>query len=508
MQRRGLVRNAPWPVLPRILKKSRLKSIFGTAQCLTMAIAGAYNLVDLSQLNYIEQKKAVTGSCGGNTMTAKDSSMILSASVMHGLGMHLGAWAAREGDVSDYIGPQMYKEIAQVAEAGKLHAIFLADGMTNAEAGTERPCGAMDPVTILALMAAVTQRIGLVGTASTTYSQPYDLARRFATLDHLCQGRAGWNSVATFLPAVASNFGGGELPDHGSRYARADEFIDVVLKLWDSWESDALVGDKTGKVFAKADKVHEINHVGKYFSVRGPLPFPQPPQGRPVIFQAGASPEGRDQAARYADVAFTAQHLLEDGLEFRTDMRRRAAGHGRNPDHIKILPGILPILGGTEAEAWQRKKVLDEALGLGPELLKLARRVGLAVEVLELDQPFPAHLLGPDEQFSGSIGFRRTLVNLAVKEKLTVRELLARYGGGHQQIVGTPEQVADIMKTWMQAGAADGFNLMVDMLPSGFHDVVDMLVPELQRRGMFHREYEHETLRGNLGLPPVKPTQF
>ncbi|VCU68630.1 Nitrilotriacetate monooxygenase component A [Pigmentiphaga humi] len=433
-------------------------------------------------------------------MAVKNSSMILSASVMHGLGMHLGAWAARDGEVTDYLRPEMYLQIARTAEAGKLHAIFLADGMTNAEAGTERPCGSMDPVTILALMAAVTNRIGLVGTASTTYNQPYDLARRFATLDHLTRGRAGWNSVATFLPAVASMFGGGTLPDHESRYARADEFIDVTLKLWDSWEDDALVGDKANKLFAHAGKVHEINHAGEYFSVRGPLPFARPPQGRPVIFQAGASPEGRDQAAKYADVVFTAQHLLEGGVEFRSDMRRRAQSYGRHPDQIKILPGILPVLGATEADAWRRKDMMDEALGLGPELLKLARRVGLDVEVLKLDEPFPAHLLGPDEAFSGSIGFRRTLVNLAVKEKLTVRQLLARYGGGHQQIVGTPEQVADIMATWLEAGGADGFNLMVDMLPSGFDDVVGMLVPELQRRGMFHREYEHATLRENLGL--------
>lgn len=441
-------------------------------------------------------------------MTAKNPSMILTASMMHGLGMHLGAWAAREGDVTDYITPDMYLDIARTAEAGKLHAIFLADGNTNAEAGTTRPVGAMDPVTLLALMASVTTRIGLVGTASTTYSQPYDLARRFATLDHLSRGRAAWNSVATFLPAVAAMFGGGGLPDHESRYARADEFIDVVLKLWDSWEEGALVGDKVNKVFARAELVHEIKHVGKHFSVLGPLPFPRTPQGRPVIFQAGASPEGRDQAARYADVVFTAQHLLDDGVAFRTDMRQRAAAHGRDPDAIKILPGILPILGATEAEAWARKKALDDAIGLGPELKKLAARVGLPVEVMELDKPFPVHLLGPDAEFSGSIGFRKTLVNLAVKEKLTVRELVARYGGGHQQVVGTPEQLADTIEQWLQAGGADGFNLMVDVLPSGFGNIVDMLVPELQRRGIFHRDYEHATLRENLGLPKVVPFSF
>lgn len=433
-------------------------------------------------------------------MAVTQNSMILSASLMHGLGMHMGSWRAREGAVADYLNARMYLDIARKAEKGKLHALFLADGMTNAEAGTERPCGSLDPATVLSVMAAVTQRIGLVGTASTTYNHPYDVARRFATLDHLSGGRAAWNSVATFLPAVAAMFGGGELPDHTNRYARADEFIDVVVKLWDSWEEGALVGDKAANIFARADKVHEINHVGTHFSCRGPLPFPRPPQGRPVIFQAGASPEGRDQAAKYADVVFTAQHLLEDGIAFRADMRKRAAAHGRDPDGIKILPGILAILGATEAAAQKRRLALDEALGLGPELLKLARRVGVPVDSLRLDEPFPVHLLCPDAEFSGSTGFRRTLVNLAVKENLTVRELLGRYGGGHQQVVGTPEQIATVIQQWLEAGAADGFNIMVDTLPSGIDDLVDLLVPELQARGLFHREYEHDTLRGNLGL--------
>jgi FMN-dependent oxidoreductase (nitrilotriacetate monooxygenase family) len=430
-----------------------------------------------------------------------EPSMILSASLMHGLGMHQGAWMARSGAVSDYVSAAMYAEIARTAESGKLHALFFADNLTNAESGTDRPCGALDPVMLLTLMAAVTDHVGLVATASTTYSEPYELARRFATLDHLSGGRAGWNCVATFNPAVANQFGGRELPDHKNRYARMDEFIDVVVQLWDSWEEGALLGDKAAGRFADPELVHEINHFGENFQVRGPLPFPRTPQGRPLIFQAGASPEGRDQAAKNADVVFTAQHLLEDGAEFRTDLRRRAEAYGRNPDSLKVLPGVLAILGRTEAEAQQRWQLLTDVLGIEPELIKLSRRVGLPVEALELDKPFPTHLLGPDEEFSGSIGFRRTLVNLAVKEDLTVRGLLARYGGGHQQIVGTAEQVADVMQEWLEAGGADGFNLMIDMLPSGMDDVVTLLVPELQRRGIFHREYEHKTLRENLGIP-------
>ncbi|MFC4943012.1 NtaA/DmoA family FMN-dependent monooxygenase [Pseudonocardia sp. GCM10023141] len=430
--------------------------------------------------------------------------MILSAAVMHGLGMHQGAWLAREGDASDYVSPELFTEIARTAESGKLHAIFFADGLTNAEQGTSLPCGALDPTILLAHMAAATTRLGLVSTATTTYNTPYELARRFGSLDHLSRGRIGWNAVATFNPAAAAQFGTGELPDHENRYKRMNEFVDVMVALWDSWEEGALVGDKASGVFARADLVHEINHNGEYYSVKGPLPFPRSPQGRPALFQAGSSPDGRDLAARTADVVFTAQHLLDGAVEFRADMRARAAAHGRDPDRMKVLPGILPVLGATEAAAQERRRHLDDVLGTGPELLKLARRVGVPVEALELDKPFPVHLVGPDAEFSGSVGFRSSLINLAVQENLTVRGLLARYGGGHHQVVGTPEQLADIMATWIAAGAADGFNLMVDMLPSGFHDVVDMLVPELQARGMFHLDYEHATLRENLGVVPAR----
>jgi FMN-dependent oxidoreductase (nitrilotriacetate monooxygenase family) len=426
--------------------------------------------------------------------------VILTAALMHGLGIHLGAWMAREGEASDYVSPALYAELARKAEAGKLHAVFLAEQITNQENGVERPCGTLDAVTVLSYMAAVTERIGLVGTASTTYNQPYELARRFATLDHLSRGRVGWNSIATQNPHTMEQFGGGEHPDHEGRYERADEFIDIVLKLWDSWEEGSLVGDKAKAVFGRADLVHTIDHVGKYFQVKGPLPFARSPQGRPVVFQAGSSPRGREQAARFADCVFTAQHLVEDAVDFRTDMRRRAQAEGRDPDSIKILPGMSLILGDTEEAAWARKTRLEEVLGFGPNLAKLARRLGLPVEALELDKPLPLDQLVPESEFKGSIGFRRSILNLAAKENLSVRDLSLRYGGGHQEVIGTPEQVADLMQTWMQAGAADGFTLMIDMLPSGMADVVDMLVPELQRRGLFHTDYEHEMLKDSLGV--------
>jgi FMN-dependent oxidoreductase (nitrilotriacetate monooxygenase family) len=437
-------------------------------------------------------------------MSTDNQQLILSAALMHGLGMHLGAWMARDGEASDYLSAAMYKEIAESAEAGKLHALFLAEQITNQEMGAERPAGTLDTATVLSLMAAVTSRIGLVGTASTTYNHPYDVARRFATLDHLSGGRVGWNSVATQNPTVSRVFGFSEHPDHEDRYERADEFIEIVIRLWESWEEGALAGDKANALFAREDMLHGVDHAGKYFNVRAVLPFMRSRQGRPVIFQAGASPRGRDQAAKFADSVFTAQHLIEGALEFRGDIRARTAAYGRDPDSIKVLPGVSVILGATETEARQRKQHLEDVLGAGPHLEKLARRVGLPVDaLLDLDQPFPAHLLGPDEEFKGSIGFRRSIVSLAVKENMTVRELVASYGGGHQQIVGTPEQVADMMQEWLRAGAADGFTLMIDMLPSGIHQVTEMLVPELQSRGLFHTEYEHDTLRASLGLPAV-----
>lgn len=428
--------------------------------------------------------------------------MILSAALMHGLGIHLGAWMAREGDASDYVSGSFYKKLARIAEDGKLHALFLAEQITNQENGVDRPCGTLDTAVTLSLMAAVTEKIGLVGTASTTYNTPYELARRFATLDHLSGGRVGWNSIATQNPHAAQQFGLGEHPDHEERYERADEFIDVVLRLWDSWKEGALVGDKSSAVFGRADLVSEINHVGKYYAVKGPMPFPRTPQGRPVIFQAGSSPLGREQAAKFADCVFTAQHLKEDGIAFRTDMRRRVAAIGRHPDSIKILPGMSVILGETEEKAWARKKKLEEVLGFGPNLAKLARRIGMPVEALDLDKPLPLDKIVPEAAFKGSIGFRRSILNLAAKEGLTVRELSLRYGGGHQEVVGTAAQVADIMQDWIEAGAADGFTLMIDMLPSGLEQVVELLVPELQKRGLFHQDYAHDTLSASLGLAP------
>jgi FMN-dependent oxidoreductase (nitrilotriacetate monooxygenase family) len=425
--------------------------------------------------------------------------LILNAAVL-GLGLHMGAWRYREGDPFDYTKMEFYQEIGRIAEAGCLQAIFLADTLAVAEENFERPnFGAMDPTIVLAAVASATKHVGLVATASTTYNEPYNLARRIATLDHLSRGRASWNIVTTFIPDVAANFGTAELPNHDDRYERAEEFVDVVTRLWDSWEDEALIGDKLTGRFADASRVHAINHRGANYTVRGPITLPRSPQGRPVLYQSGSSGPGRDLAARFADAVFTPQNTIAAAKEFRADVRRRTKERGRNPDDIKIIPGFLPILGGTEVEARARKDKLDE-LGGQAELKKLALRVGLRVEDLKLDEPLPIKLIEDNDHFRASEGFRDAVLRLAIEEKLTVREILYRNGGGHVQVVGTPEQVAEVIETWHREGAVDGFNLMIDALPGGLRDFVEQVIPILQRRDAFRREYVGTTLRSNLGL--------
>jgi FMN-dependent oxidoreductase (nitrilotriacetate monooxygenase family) len=360
----------------------------------------------------------------------------------------------------------------------------------------------MDTASVLSYMAAVTSRIGLVGTASTTYNQPYDLARRFATVDHLSKGRVGWNCVTTAHAVAAQMFGTGSHPEAPQRYSRADEFLEVVIKLWQSWEPDALVDDKKNNVFADPGKIHAINHSGENFSVRGPLPFIRSRQGRPLIFHAGSSPTGRDQAARFADVVFTAQHTTDGAKAFRTDIRRRAEAHGRHPDSIKILPGMNVILGETVQEAKRKKAALDNALTLDQLLATMARICGVSPALLRehLDFPFPVAELPPDEELKNGVGWRKSIIDLAVAENLTVREVLTRAPSSHHHIVGTAAAVADAMQERLEAQAADGFTMMVDMLPEGVNDIVNLLVPELQRRGLFHRDYSHRYLRDMLGL--------
>jgi len=432
--------------------------------------------------------------------------IILSAALMHGLGNQAGAWRVRKEPASDFLSPHYYAHMARKAEEGKLHVLFLAEQAAHGGSPASRPIGSMDTVSVLSFMAAVTSKVGLVGTGSTTYNTPFDLARRFSTLDHLANGRVGWNSVTSAIAQTGAQFGITH-PEAEDRYARADEFIDVVAALWESWEAGALVDDKVNGIFADPAKIHEINHVGPHFSVQGPLSLPRSRQGRPVIFHAGSSPPGRDQAARCADVVFTAQHTLEGAKQFRADIRARAEAYGRDPDRIKVTPGINMVLGRTLTEAEDRKAAIDNAQSVEEQIRRLSALSGLDVGMLRdnLDKPLPVDQLPSDARFNSGTGWRQSMIDLATKENLTVRQLLSRSPSGHHHVIGTAEMVADAMMERLEAGAADGFTMMVDILPSGLDDIVDLLVPELQRRGIFRRDYEHELLRDSLGIGEALP---
>jgi len=417
-------------------------------------------------------------------------------------GHHEASWRLPESrpdatghDIAHLIG------LAQLAERGLFDSIFFADGPgLHGDVG-RRPAGTLDPLIVLTAIATATERIGLVATASTTYNSPYNLARRFASIDHVSGGRAGWNVVTTAGPAIARNFGLDDQPAHAERYERAAEFLDVAFKLWDSWEDDAIVADKVTGLWADGAKIHPPEHVGKHFSVAGALNVPRSPQGRPLIVQAGSSQDGRDLAARYAEAVFTAHQALGDAQEFYRDLKARAAALGRDPEGVRILPGIVPVIGSTEAEALTAERELDELILPEYAQRQLAATLHLRPEDLPLDRELPRDL--PDEdEIEGAKSRYTLIVELARRERLTVRQLIGRLGGGrgHRTLAGTPEQVADALQEWYDAEAADGFNIMPAALPSGLDLFVSEVLPILRDRGLFRREYEGATLREHYGL--------
>ncbi len=428
------------------------------------------------------------------------SGMILNLAAM-GVGMHMAAWRFRDDDPFSYLDLEFYQDIATRVEKAGFHALFLADTLTAGEENFERPSyGAVDPTIILAALASVTKSIGLIATATTSFTDPYTFARRFATLDQISHGRVGWNIVTTYLPAVAANFGADDLPKGQERYAMADEFIDVVKALWDSWPAQAKIGDRENNVFANADIIKPIDHVGKYYKVKGPLTMPCSDSGRPALIQAGSSEEGRRLAVRVADAVFTAQNTLSDAKVFYADMKRRAVEAGRDPEGIKILPGLFTVIGKTDAEAKARKARLDELVG-DAQLRKLARRVGLQVEDLELDGPLPIDKILSNKNFRGSEGFRDAAIQMARTEKLTVRQIVEKNGGGQFQLVGTPEYIADIMETWFNEQACDGFTIQPDVLTDGLTAFADGVLPILRKRGLFREAVAGTTLRSRLEAP-------
>jgi N-acetyl-S-(2-succino)cysteine monooxygenase len=416
------------------------------------------------------------------------------------VGHHEAAWRAPESDLQASWDVQHYVELARTAERGKFDSIFFADGPAIQGDLRYRPVGTLDPLILLPAIAAATRHIGLVATASTTYNEPYNLARRFSSLDHVSHGRAGWNIVTTAGSDAAQNFGLDETPLHKVRYERATEFVEICLKLWDSWEDDYLIGDKATGRFANGERVHHIEHAGKYFRVRGPLNVPPSPQRHPLLVQAGSSEDGRAFAARFAEAVFTAQQTLEDGQAFYRDLKQRTAAAGRNPDHVKILPGLVPVIGGTEEEAQRREKELAEWQIPAYGLRQLSQLLGQEITEAELDRPLRA--LGDVQSVQGHQSRFQVVTELARRDNLTVRELLVRLGGGrgHRTFTGTPEQIANTIEEWFTSGAADGFNVMGPVLPSSLTAFVDHVIPILQERGLFRREYTGASLREHYGL--------
>ena len=421
---------------------------------------------------------------------------------LHDTGHHEASWRLPESDPHANLSLAAHLHLAEVAEAAKFDSVFLADSPVLWSDPGRRPSGKLEPTLLLAALAARTNRIGLIATASTSYNEPYNLARRFASLDHLSGGRAGWNIVTTAGDAAARNFGLDDQPLHKTRYERADEFLDVSTKLWDSWADDAIVADKPSGVHARGDRVHEIGHRGAFFRVDGPLHVPRSPQAYPLLVQAGSSEDGKQFAAKWAEAIFTAQPTLAESQAFYADVKRRAAAAGRESDHVVILPGIVPVIGDTEAEARELDAELDRLIGPRYALATIAQTLRVDPATLDLDAPLPADL-PPEDQIEGAKSRRTLIVDWARRDNLTVRQLIGKLGGGrgHRTFTGTPVQVADTIQHYFENGAADGFNIMPAVLPSGIEVFAAEVVPILRERGLFRTEYEGTTLREHYGLP-------
>ena len=395
------------------------------------------------------------------------------------------------------------KRFAQTLERGRFDAFFMADhlavmNMPMTALKRSATVTSFDPLTLLPALATVTEHLGLIATASTTYNEPYHVARKFASLDHISGGRAGWNVVTSANPREAMNFGREEHLEHGERYRRAREFFDVVTGLWDSWADDAFIRNVETGIYFDPEKMHVLDHKGPYLSVRGPLNVARPIQGWPVIVQAGASEAGRQLAAETAEVIFSGPNNLGDAQRFYADVKGRLQALGRSREHLKILPGAFVVVGDTLAEARAKKARLDGLVHPDSGIATLSVQLGLDVSGLDLDGPLPEI---PESNASKSA--RQKLVDMAKRNNMTVRQLAQYVGGsfGTLELIGTPTMIADQMEEWLATEGCDGFNIMFPYLPGGLDDFVDRIVPELQRRELFRREYEGMTLRENLGLP-------
>ena len=417
--------------------------------------------------------------------------------------IHTGAWRYPGAWPDMNFNFERIKSAIRMLEAAKIDAFFMADHM----AVLNMPMDALkrshtstsfEPFTLLSALSQATENIGLVATGSTTFDAPYHIARRFASLDHISGGRAGWNIVTTSNPDAALNFGMEEHMEHDERYKRAREFYDVVTGLWDSWADDAFIRDVENGIFFDPEKMHVLDHKGEYLSVRGPLNIARPIQGWPVIVQAGASDAGRQLAAETAEMVFTALPNMKAGQEFCADVKGRMRKAGRNSDHMSILPACMVVLGETKEEAHKKRDLLDSKVNYANAIASLSIALGHDASKFDPDKPLPDDIPETNASKSG----RERAIALGKRENLTVRQLAQRLGGyGGLAMIGTAKSVADVMEEWLATNASDGFTLQFPYLPGGLQDFCTQVIPELQRRGLFRKEYEGKTLRENLGLP-------
>jgi FMN-dependent oxidoreductase (nitrilotriacetate monooxygenase family) len=419
---------------------------------------------------------------------------------LFGCGHHKAAWRHPDSPVERLGDITYYEELAKTAERGKLDAVFFADGHSAGDVA-DGSWWYLEPLTTLSALARATEKIGLITTVSSTFYTPFHAARLLASLDHISGGRIGWNLVTSMFDAEARNHGYQAMPAHADRYRRAEEFAEVMLGLWDSWRDDAIKCDRNGQ-YADPDKLKPLNHDGEFFLVDGPLNVPRPIQGNPVLFQAGASEQGIKLAGKCAEAIYAVAYDLPAAQDYYQKVRKAVTAAGRtNP--VPIMPGLVTYVGSTEAEALAKQRELDELLPTESSLAQLGLFIEQDCSEWELDAPVPK--LPPIEEFNGPKGRYSTILRIIETEQPTLRQLLGRLaaGGGHCTMVGTPEQIADKMEHWFHNQGADGFNLMPPSLPGSIDDFVDQVIPELQARGLFRKEYEGSTLREHLGL--VRP---
>ena len=419
-------------------------------------------------------------------------------------GHHEAAWRHPHSQPERIYSPDYFQEIARTAEAAKFDAVFFADRPALDAHIKYNAAGRLEPLLLLTTIAAATERIGLIATASTTYHQPYNLARLFSTLDFVSRGRAGWNIVTTASSAAAENFGLPAHPEPSIRYERAQEFVDAALRLWDSWEDEAVVADRATGIYADVAKIHRADFDGTHIQVRGAFNAPRSPQGHPVLVQAGASDSGRAFASRNAEAIFTAHQTIDNARAFYRDIKSRAAAAGRNPDHLKILPGLSPFIGDTVAEARELEADFNRLTVPEYGLYQLKALAGVDLYDVPLDAAAPLSAFGnAGDVTENEVSRRQVIAGIVEREQPTVRTLLHRLAGarGHRVFVGTPTEVADTITEWFTTGAADGFNIMPPSYPTGLEVFVQKVVPILVDRGIFRSEYTGRTLRDHLGLP-------